>query len=199
MTPTPSSRRVPHWCRDGLPLHTRGRRRLAALAPTLAEAMKTVRTKAFVILDGTLLPIDRIAADNPVLLREAQTPRHECPGTHRPIRAPVVGQRYPDVGAHLGRADGEPSAAGRDVAAGRHWGVRMDQRQILIHCVQGGQSVVPEVGPVMPLCSIVMRSSSRSRGGRGAAPSRAGGEHVPQQCGGHRQVFFPGGRRPRAA
>ncbi|MFD7781401.1 transposase family protein, partial [Streptomyces sp. NPDC059753] len=38
---------------------------LAALAPTLAEAMKTIRTKAFVILDGTLLPIDRIAADTP--------------------------------------------------------------------------------------------------------------------------------------
>lgn len=36
---------------------------LAALAPTLAEAMMTVRTKAFVILDG--LPIDRIAADTP--------------------------------------------------------------------------------------------------------------------------------------
>ncbi|WP_093804147.1 transposase family protein [Streptomyces sp. Wb2n-11] len=38
---------------------------LAVLAPTLAEAMKTIRTKAFVILDGTLLPIDRIAADTP--------------------------------------------------------------------------------------------------------------------------------------
>ncbi|KOG29095.1 MULTISPECIES: IS5/IS1182 family transposase [Streptomyces] len=38
---------------------------LAALAPTLAEAMKTIRAKAFVILDGTLLPIDRIAADTP--------------------------------------------------------------------------------------------------------------------------------------
>ncbi len=38
---------------------------LAALAPTPAEAMKTVWTKAFVILDGTLLPIDRIAADTP--------------------------------------------------------------------------------------------------------------------------------------
>ncbi|MEV7657764.1 transposase family protein [Streptomyces anulatus] len=36
---------------------------LAALAPTLTEAMKTNQTKAFVILDGTLLPIDRIAAD----------------------------------------------------------------------------------------------------------------------------------------
>ncbi|MFJ9159229.1 transposase family protein [Streptomyces griseoviridis] len=38
---------------------------LASLAPTLTEAMKAIRTKAFVILDGTLLPIDRIAADTP--------------------------------------------------------------------------------------------------------------------------------------
>ncbi|MFF1738161.1 IS5 family transposase [Streptomyces sp. NPDC058247] len=38
---------------------------LAALAPTLAEAVKAASTKAFVILDGTLLPIDRIAADRP--------------------------------------------------------------------------------------------------------------------------------------
>ncbi|MGW7141900.1 transposase family protein [Streptomyces xanthophaeus] len=38
---------------------------LAARAPTLAEAVETARAKAFVILDGTLLPIDRIAADTP--------------------------------------------------------------------------------------------------------------------------------------
>ncbi|MFE3389989.1 transposase family protein [Streptomyces anulatus] len=38
---------------------------LAAIAPSLAEAMRTIRQKAFVILDGTLLPIDRIAADTP--------------------------------------------------------------------------------------------------------------------------------------
>lgn len=38
---------------------------MAALAPALAEAMQTARTKAFVILDGTLLPIDRIAAGTP--------------------------------------------------------------------------------------------------------------------------------------
>jgi uncharacterized protein YqgV (UPF0045/DUF77 family) len=34
---------------------------LAALAPTIAEAVHSASTKAFVILDGTLLPIDRIA------------------------------------------------------------------------------------------------------------------------------------------
>lgn len=38
---------------------------LADLAPTLADAVRTASTKAFVILDGTLLPIDRIAADRP--------------------------------------------------------------------------------------------------------------------------------------
>ncbi|MFJ2568468.1 MULTISPECIES: transposase family protein [unclassified Streptomyces] len=38
---------------------------LAALAPDLATTMKTATQKAFVILDGTLLPIDRIAADRP--------------------------------------------------------------------------------------------------------------------------------------
>ncbi|MET9851642.1 transposase family protein [Streptomyces sp. NPDC006450] len=38
---------------------------LAALAPTLAKATDIARTKAFVILDGTLPPIDRIAADTP--------------------------------------------------------------------------------------------------------------------------------------
>ncbi|MGG2463832.1 transposase family protein [Streptomyces sp. RGM 3693] len=38
---------------------------LADSAPSLAKAMTSARTKAFVILDGTLLPIDRIAADRP--------------------------------------------------------------------------------------------------------------------------------------
>ena len=41
---------------------------LAALALTLEQAMTTVRKKAYVILDGTALPIDRIAADRPYYL-----------------------------------------------------------------------------------------------------------------------------------
>ncbi|WP_328825829.1 transposase family protein [Streptomyces sp. NBC_00252] len=36
---------------------------LAALAPTLNKAMVMARSKAYVILDGTVLPINRIAAD----------------------------------------------------------------------------------------------------------------------------------------
>ncbi|MGI5443410.1 IS5 family transposase [Streptomyces shenzhenensis] len=38
---------------------------LAVHAPSLADAVRTASVKAFVILDGTLLPIDRIAADRP--------------------------------------------------------------------------------------------------------------------------------------
>ncbi|MFJ1973988.1 transposase family protein [Streptomyces sp. NPDC087903] len=38
---------------------------LDALAPTPVEAIRTTSSKAFVLLDGTLLPIDRIAADRP--------------------------------------------------------------------------------------------------------------------------------------
>jgi hypothetical protein len=39
--------------------------RLAALAPTLADAVRAASTKAYLLLDGMLLPIDRIAADRP--------------------------------------------------------------------------------------------------------------------------------------
>ncbi len=38
---------------------------LAEFAPTLDEAIATARKKAYLILDGTVLPIDRIAADRP--------------------------------------------------------------------------------------------------------------------------------------
>ncbi|GAA2443064.1 hypothetical protein GCM10010433_50330 [Streptomyces pulveraceus] len=48
---------------------------LSALAPSLAEAMRTIRAKAFVILGRALLPIGRIAADTSVLLGKTQTLR----------------------------------------------------------------------------------------------------------------------------
>ncbi len=38
---------------------------LAALVPTLQQALNRAAAKAFVLLDGTLLPMDRIAADRP--------------------------------------------------------------------------------------------------------------------------------------
>ncbi|MFD0032100.1 transposase family protein [Streptomyces sp. NPDC127172] len=38
---------------------------VAALAPTLEQAVPAASAKAYLILDGTVLPIDRIAADRP--------------------------------------------------------------------------------------------------------------------------------------
>lgn len=55
---------------------------LAALAPTLAEALRTASRKAYLILDGTLLPIDRIAADRPFYSGKHKKPRPDpapCP------------------------------------------------------------------------------------------------------------------------
>lgn len=48
---------------DRLPVHTRGHRSPGRSRPALAEAMESARAKALVILDGALLPIDRVAAD----------------------------------------------------------------------------------------------------------------------------------------
>ncbi|MGC0378685.1 hypothetical protein RKD28_006201 [Streptomyces sp. SAI-229] len=36
---------------------------LTALAPALTDAVRAASAKAYLLLDGTLLPIDRIAAD----------------------------------------------------------------------------------------------------------------------------------------
>jgi hypothetical protein len=41
---------------------------LAALAPTLADAVRAASTKAYLLLDGTLLPIDRIGRGPALLL-----------------------------------------------------------------------------------------------------------------------------------
>ena len=53
---------------------------LAALAPALAEAIDVARGKAFVILDGTLLPIDRVGICNAKFAAEL---RHHSKGSSR--------------------------------------------------------------------------------------------------------------------
>lgn len=73
---------------------------LAARAPTLADVMETVRAKAFVILDGTLLPIDRIAADTPyysgkhkrhgINVQVLTTRSVDCSGLLRPCPEPPM-------------------------------------------------------------------------------------------------------------
>ncbi len=60
---------------------------LAALAPTLQQAVREASRKAFVLLDGTLLPTDRIAADRPFY-----SGRHKKHGMNVQILADPAGR-----------------------------------------------------------------------------------------------------------
>jgi hypothetical protein len=69
---------------------------LAARAPKLGHALAAARKAAghaFVVLDGTLIPIDRVAADRPFYSGKHR--RHGMnPGSHlRPARRDSVGVR----------------------------------------------------------------------------------------------------------
>lgn len=70
---------------------------LAALAPTLDQAVRAASRKAQVSLDGTLPPIDRIAADRP-FSREAPETRQERAGRRRSVRPAAVGLTRPATG-----------------------------------------------------------------------------------------------------
>jgi hypothetical protein len=60
---------------------------LAALAPTLQQAMTVAANKAFVILDGTLPHTDRIAADRP-----HYSGKRKCHGTNVQVIADAFGR-----------------------------------------------------------------------------------------------------------
>lgn len=76
---------------------------LAALVPTLQQALKRAAAKAFVILDGTLLPIDRIAADRPFYsgkhrkhgMKSSPTRSAACCGPPPHCPAPCTTSRRP--------------------------------------------------------------------------------------------------------
>ena len=83
---------------------------LAALAPTLAEAVRAASMKAFVLLDGTLLPIDRIAADRPFY-----SGKHKKHGMNVQVIA--------DPSGHLLWASPALPGAVHDVRAAREHGI----------------------------------------------------------------------------
>ena len=62
---------------------------LAATAPTLDRATYHAARLLYVILDGTLIPIDRVADQRPYYSGKAQTPRGQRPGT-RPSRGRLL-------------------------------------------------------------------------------------------------------------
>jgi hypothetical protein len=83
---------------------------LAALAPTLADAVRTASTKTYLLLDGTLLPIDRIAADRPFY-----SGKHKRHGMNVQVLADPFGR--------LLRASPAPPGAVHDVRAAREHGI----------------------------------------------------------------------------
>ena len=83
---------------------------LAAVAPTLADAVATAQTKAFAILDGTLLRIDRIGADRPFY-----SGKHHCYGMNVQVIA--------DPRGHLLWASPALPGAVHDIKAARTHGI----------------------------------------------------------------------------
>lgn len=83
---------------------------LAALAPSLAETVRTASSKAFVLLDGTLLPIDRIAADRPYY-----SGKHKRHGMNVQVLADPFGR--------LLWASPAPPGAVHDIRAAREHGI----------------------------------------------------------------------------
>ncbi|WP_240508890.1 transposase family protein [Streptomyces agglomeratus] len=95
---------------------------LAVLAPTLAEAMRAASMKAYLILDGTLLPIDRIAADRPILgVRPRTRQEFEAPAQ----RSGSGRVRVAVGGGSRRRSRSRPEGGGR---AGRPCGCRRRER-----------------------------------------------------------------------
>lgn len=96
---------------------------LAGLAPTLADAIRVASTKALVILDGTLLPIDRVTANWPFYsgkhkkhgmnLQVFTDPSIGCCEPHRPCPAPSTMSALPASTASSTPLPRPTSSAGR--------------------------------------------------------------------------------------
>lgn len=86
---------------------------LAAVAPTLEQAATAASAKVFVVLDGTLLPIDRITTDRPF-----HSGNHEKHGLNVQVLPP------PPVGVRRERLIDYRARCTTDTASGRVWNGR---------------------------------------------------------------------------
>jgi hypothetical protein len=94
---------------------------LAALAPTLEQAVRQASRKAFVLLDGTVLPIDRIAADRPFY-----SGKHKKHGMNVQVLADPAGRL-------LWASPALPGAV-HDIRAAREHGILDALTSAKIHC-----------------------------------------------------------------
>ncbi|GAA3910022.1 hypothetical protein GCM10023084_72670 [Streptomyces lacrimifluminis] len=92
---------------------------LAAFAPTLQQAMTVAANKAFVILDGTLLRIDRIAADRPYYSGKHPV-RISCHTDTPPEQLTSCGRGCGTAGPMVGVVVG-PGRRDRPSGRGRPW------------------------------------------------------------------------------
>ena len=83
---------------------------LAARAPKLVPALRAAHKHAYVVLDGTLIPVDRLAADRPF-----------CSGKHR--RHGMNLQVIASPGGEILWVTGAPSGSVHDLTAARIWGI----------------------------------------------------------------------------
>ncbi|GGZ20741.1 hypothetical protein GCM10010365_46330 [Streptomyces poonensis] len=130
---------------------------LAALAPTLEEAVKAASTKAYVLLDGTLLRIDRIAADRPFY-----SGKHKKHG----MNVQVITDPF---GRLLWASPALPGAV-HNVRAAREHGIINALGQARIPCWADWATKVP-----------VARSEFHSAAGKKAFHRSAGREPIPNQ------------------
>jgi len=139
---------VYHYLREALDL-------LAAMAPTLTQAIEVARGKAFVILDGTLLRIDRVGMiagrDRPY-----HSGKHKCHGLNVQVLAEPTGR--PDLAiTHAARF---PTRPGRRPRARNHRRAQRHRR------ARGGRHRLPGRRP-------------RGAGSPATAPPRSGHRLLP--------------------
>jgi len=151
---------------------------LAALAPTLAEAVRAASMKAYLLLDGTLLPIDRIAADRPFY-----SGKHKKHGMNVQVIA--------DPNGRLLWASPALAGAVHDVRAAREHGIIDALAEAGISCWAQGLSGSRRHGPPplpRPMGEAVRRSAGRQPVPRkGAGTGRTGHRH-PQVLSGPAQA-----------
>jgi hypothetical protein len=111
---------------------------LAERAPTLEQAVATARRKAFVILDGTLLRIDRVGMASG-RDRSYYSGRHTCHG--------VNVQAIADPAGRLIRAAPALPGARHDMGAAREHGIldALDHARVRVVADNGDQGAGPLV------------------------------------------------------
>lgn len=124
---------------------------LATLAPTLADAVRAASVKAYLLLDGTLLPIDRIAADRPFY-----SGKHKRHGMNVQVLADPFGR--------LWWASPALPGAVHDVRAAREHGIvdALAEADITCWADKGGSSA--SSGARRPGSPALSRPSSPSAG-----------------------------------